>query len=206
MDNLKDEHLNMPNWLLNSDNYIPQKDKDTFVSKSILSVFKIISRIKTQDAVNTAKYNVNVPLKVVFTFVLLIMLSFSRSFIFVIIMNVYLLLILSLMDADNIVKILKLSLGMTFLTFVVMLPALLWGNSFSCIMITSKVFATITAMGILTHSTKWNAITGALKRFYIPDIFILVLDITIKYIFLLGDFTLNMLYALKLLFGGKEPK
>jgi cobalt/nickel transport system permease protein len=32
----------------------------------------------------------------------------------------------------------------------------------------------------------------------VPDIFILVLDIAIKYIVMLGEFALNMLYALKL--------
>jgi cobalt/nickel transport system permease protein len=37
-----------------------------------------------------------------------------------------------------------------------------------------------------------------LKIFFIPDIFIFVLDIAIKYILLLGEYTLNMLYALRL--------
>jgi cobalt/nickel transport system permease protein len=203
LDNYRDEH-NMPEWLVKSDNYIPQTDKDTFVNKSILSVLKIISEIKTQGVVYTAKYSVNVPLRVIFTFILLLMLSLSRSFIYVIIINVYLLLFLSLMDADRIINILRLSLGMTFFTFAVMLPAVLWGNSYSCIMITSKVFATITVMGMLSRSTRWSAITAALKSFYVPDIFILVLDITIKYIFLLGDFTLNMLYALRLRSVGKN--
>ena len=48
--------------------------------------------------------------------------------------------------------------------------------------------------------------TGALKSFFLPDIFILVLDITIKYIVMLGDFTLNMLYSLKLRSVGKNRK
>lgn len=108
------------------------------------------------------------------------------------------------MEAKNIVKILRVSFVMAFFTFVVLLPAAFWGNSFSCVMITSKVFATITAVNILSHSTRWNSITSALKRFFVPDIFILVLDITIKYIVMLGDFTLNMLYALKLRSVGKN--
>jgi cobalt/nickel transport system permease protein len=108
------------------------------------------------------------------------------------------------MEGKQIIKILKLSLGMAAFTFIVMLPAVFWGNSFSCIMITSKVFATITAVGLLSHTTKWGSITSALKRFLIPDIFILVLDITIKYIVMLGDFTLNMLYSLRLRSVGKN--
>lgn len=194
----------MPEWLLKDENYIPQSDKDTFVNKSILSLLMVISKIKTQDSGKPEKYKVSASVKVVFTLMLLILLSISRSFLFVIIINVYLLLFLSGMEADKIVKILRISFIMAFFTFVIMLPAIFWGNSFSCIMITTKAFASITAVGILSHSTRWSHITSALKRFYVPDIFIFVLDITIKYIVMLGDFTLNMLYALKLRSVGKN--
>ena len=204
MDKNKEEPLDMPEWLSKSENYIPQSDKDTFVNKSILSLLGIISRIKAQDVTNNGKYKVNVNLNVVFTFVLIVLLSISRSFIFVIIIDVYLLLILSTRQAENIIKILKVSLGMAFFTFIVMLPAVFWGSGFSCIMITSKTFATITAVSMLSDSTRWGSITSALKRFFVPDIFTLVLDITIKYIVMLGEFSLNMLYALKLRSVGKN--
>lgn len=198
------EPVDMPEWLLKDENYTPQNDKDTFVNKSILSFLSILSRIKTQDSNETGKYGVSAIFKVVFTFMLILLLSLSRSFIFVIIINVYLLVILSFMKEADIVKILKVSLVMTLFTFILLLPAAFWGNSFSTILITSKVFATITAVNILSHLTKWNSITSALKRFFVPDIFILVLDITIKYIVMLGDFALSMLYALKLRSVGKN--
>jgi len=204
LDNSREKIIDMPQWLLQTENYIPQADKDTFVNKSILSLLKVIARIKTQDSGKQAKLLVNVHLKVAFTFMLIILLSLTRSFLFVIIINVYLIVILSFMEAENIIKILKISIGMAFFTFVVMLPAVLWGNSYSCIMITTKIFASITAVGILSHTTKWSLITSTLKRFFIPDIFILVLDIAIKYIVMLGDFTLNMLYSLKLRSVGKN--
>lgn len=196
--------MDMPEWLLKNENYIPQADKDTFVNKSILSVFKVISRIKMQDSASQSKLKINVPLNVFFTFILLLLVSITRSFIFVIIVNVYLLLILSTMDADRLVRILKMTFGVTLFTAVIMLPAFFLGNSYSSVMITSKVFATITAMGLLSYTAKWNAITEALKRFHVPDIFILILDITIKYMYMLGEFSLNMLYALKLRSVGKN--
>lgn len=204
MGNYRNELSDMPEWLSKSENYIPQSDKDTFVNKSILSLLGVISRIKAQDVNKSSRFKVNVNLNVVFTFVLVVLLSISRSFLFVITVNVYLLLILSTKEAESIVKILKVSLGMAFFTFVVMLPAVFWGSSFSCIMITSKTFATITAVSMLSNSARWGSITSALKRFFVPDIFILVLDITIKYIVMLGDFSLNMLYALKLRSVGKN--
>jgi len=197
------KQLDIPEWLTDNDNYIPKADKDTFINKSILSVFKVISRIKMQDFSQSQSF-VHVSLKVFFTFVLLLLLSITRSFVFVIIVNVYLLSVLSLINAESLVKILKMSLGVTLFTAIIMLPAILWGNYYSCVMITSKIFATVTSIGILSHTTRWNDITSALRRFRIPGIFILILDITIKYMYLLGNLTLNMLYALKLRSVGKN--
>lgn len=204
MDNCRVTPSGMPKWLLTDEHYLPQSGKDTFVGKSILALLNILARIRTQDSQQAGKHPVNAVFKIACTFLLVTLLSISRSFILVIILIVYLLAAISLMEAQTIVKILKVSLMMAFFTFVVTLPAAFGGNGFSCVMITAKVFATITAVNILSHSTKWSAITSSLKRFFVPDIFILVLDITIKYIVMLGEFALNMLYALKLRSVGRN--
>lgn len=194
----------MPEWLLEDEKYIPLADKDTFIHKSILSLLRILSRIKTQSESKTEKNYVNAVFKVAFTLLLITLLSISANFTFVVIINVYFIAILSLMRVEEIMKILKVSFVMAIFTFVVLLPAAFWGNVNSSIMITSKVFATVMAVNILSESTKWNLLTSALKRFFVPDIFILVLDITIKYIVMLGDFSLNMLYSLKLRSVGRN--
>lgn len=194
----------MPEWLLKDENYIPQSDKDTFITKSILSLLRILSRIKSQSGYKESKFKINAILKVAFTFMLILLISITKNFIFTIIINVYLLTVLSLKKGEEIIKILKTSILVSIFTFVILLPAAFGGNGFSSIMITSKVFATVTAVNMLSHSTRWNSITGALKRFFVPDIFILVMDITIKYIVMLGEFSLSMLYALKLRSVGRN--
>ncbi len=206
MDHTESEMTDIPEWLLISENYIPLTDKDTFVNKSILSIFRVLSRIKMQDSIQQSRLNINVPLNVLCTAILLILVSLTKSFVFVIIINVYLLSILCVTDTDRLVRILKLSLGVTLFTAIIMLPAFFQGNSYSSIMITTKVFASITAVGLLSHTTKWSLLTKALKRFYVPDIFILILDITIKYIYRLGELSLSMFYALKLRSVGKNSK
>ena len=187
-----------PEWMLKDENYIPESDKDTFINKSILSILGILSRIKVQSGYRKDSFHVSAIWKVAFTFVMIVLLSISRSFTFVIIVNVYLLLALSMMKANEILKILKVSFIVALFTFVILLPSVFLGYYYSVIMITPKVFATVLAVNIMSHTTQWNAITGALRTFLIPDIFILVLDITIKYIMLLGEFSLNLLYSLKL--------
>src|ERR1035437_5488751 len=119
----------MPEWLLKNENYIPQKDKDAFVNKSILSLLRVLSMLRTQSGYKTDKFYVNVAFKVAFTFMLIILLSVSSNFTFVVIINVYLLVILCLMEAEEIIKILKISLAMAVFTFIILLPAVFWGNS-----------------------------------------------------------------------------
>lgn len=194
----------MPEWLTVKNEYTPQSDKDTFINKSILSLLRLISRIRSESEYKKETLKVSAVLKVALTFILILFLSLSSSLTFIVIVNVYLLLILSMMRGEDILKILRASFVIAVFTFVILLPATFWGNYYSIIMITPKVFATVTAVNIVSHSTKWNNITNALKVFFIPDLFILVLDITIKYILLLGEFSLNMLYALKLRSVGKN--
>lgn len=194
----------MPEWLLEDENYIPEADKDTFINKSILSLLGLLTRIRAQSRDKTDKFFVNTALKVAFTFLLVLMLSLSRNFAFTIITTVYLLVILSLMEGGEIVQILKVSLAMAFFTLIVLLPSVFWGNGYSMVTITSKVFATIMAVNILSYSSRWSSVTSAFKVFRVPDIFVFVLDITIKYIVMLGEFSLQMLYALKLRSVGKN--
>jgi cobalt/nickel transport system permease protein len=194
----------MPEWLLKGEIYTPQSDKDTFINKSILSLLSVLSRIRAQNKYRTKKFEVSAILRVAFTFILIVFLSLSKSFTFVLIVNVYLISALSLMPAEEIIRVLKASLIFTAFTFIILMPSALWGNYYSIAIITPKVFATVMSVNILSRSTQWNNITGALKTFFIPDIFIFVLDITIKYIMLLGEFSLNMLYSLKLRSVGKN--
>lgn len=193
----------MPEWLINEENYKNGNDKDSFLQKSILSMLSILSRVRAQEA-GSDKFYVHTVLRLLFTIMLLVVLSASKSFTFVIVINVYILAILSLMRAEDILGIIKVSFIVSMFTLIVLLPAAFWGNSHSMVMITLKAWAAVSSVGILSHSTRWSLITGSLKRFFVPDIFILVLDITIKYIVMLGDFSLSMLYALKLRSVGRN--
>lgn len=198
------ENTFMPEWLLKSENYAPVSDKDTFINKSIMSFLKLLSRIRAQGSASGDKLFVSPVFKLAFTLLFIVLLSISQSFTYLYIMVTYIMLALCVMPGEDIIKILRGSLIATLLTFLILLPSAIGGNTYSITMITIKVFTTITAINILSHSTRWDRIIGALKRFHFPDLFIFVFDITIKYIYMLGEFTLEMLYSLKLRSVGKN--
>ncbi len=194
----------VPDWLLQNEDYAPLPDKDGFINKTILSLLRLLARVRAQSGYTAQRFAVNALLKVACTFLLVLLLSLSSSFTFVFIVVTYLLLTVSMMPTKEMIKVLRVSVLMTLFTFLVLLPAAFYGNGYSLLMIPAKVFATILAVNILSHTTRWGAVIGALKRFFLPDLFIFVLDITIKYIVMLGEFTLEMLYALKLRSVGRN--
>lgn len=196
----------MPEWMLKDEIYSPETDKNGFIEKSILSLLGILSRIKGQETPANPKSEINSNLKVVFTFILALLLSLSSSFSFVVVVNVYILVVLSLLEAETIIKVFKVSIIMAFFTFIMLLPALILGSGNSSIMLTGKIFATVAAVNILSRTTRWNDITGALRFFHVPDLIILVLDIAIKYIMMLGEYALSMLYSLKMRSVGKNRR
>lgn len=197
----------MGDWLLKKDNYIPEDDSDKFIDKSIFSILKVLSLIKRRNKLKAGfMYRINPVAKLIFMVLNIIFLSLSRNFMYVLAVDIYFLILLSSLDADEIKNILVLSMIVPIFTIIMLIPSILMGNVMNSIMIILKILGTIIIVNIFSCTTKWSYITRSLKVFFIPDIFILVFDITIKYIYILGQFALNMFYSLRIKSVGKNNK
>ncbi|MFL0247183.1 energy-coupling factor transporter transmembrane component T family protein [Candidatus Clostridium stratigraminis] len=194
----------MPEWLLEKDNFIPEKDSVNFINKSILAILNILSRLRMQSNAAASKLGVNDLTKLITVMMVIIFISLSKSITYVLIANVFLLVLINFLSIEEIKYVLKVSFVMSVITLLILLPSIFLGYGNNALMITLKVFSSVAFVNILSCSTKWNDLLGALKLFKVPDMFIFVLDITIKYIILLGEFSLNMIYALKLRSVGKS--
>lgn len=194
----------MPEWLLKKDNYIPLKDKNTFINKSILSIFNVLTRFRAQTKQRTNKFEINALIKFISTFILIVFVSLTKSFTFVLIANVFLLLLINFLSINEIKYVLKVSSVVAIFTFIIFLPAIFLGYGNNTLMITLKVLVSVASVNILACTTEWSDLIISLKVFKVPDMFIFVLDITMKYIIILGEFSLNMVYALKLRSVGKN--
>ncbi|NMM64644.1 energy-coupling factor transporter transmembrane protein EcfT [Clostridium sp. P21] len=189
----------MEDWLLKKDDYTPKADKDSFIDKTILGFLSILSLIKRNNKINSSfMYKLNPSVKLIFTIANIIFLSMSKNLMYILIIDVYMLFTLSLLDIEDIKKILALSIVVPIFTSIMLVPSMLMGNVNNSMLIILKVIGTMLGVNVLSYTTKWHDITKALKLFFIPDIFILVFDITLKYIYILGEFSLEMIYALKL--------
>lgn len=195
----------LPKWLVEEE-YKPIKDKDTFIDKSIMSLIKILSKFQRQTSYKKNKFAINDFIKVISAITIIILLSTSRSFLFVFTINAFLLLLISFLQLDEIKSIISAGFKVAIFTFIMLIPSILMGNVNNSILIVMKVVACIVIVNILSYKTEWNNITGTLRLFHVPDIFIFVLDTTIKYIMILGQLSLDMFYAIKLRSVGKSKQ
>lgn len=194
----------MPRWMLADEDYVPATDKDSFVNRSILGLMEVLSLVRSQSSRAADRFSASAPVKVLGTLLLVVLTAMTRSEIFLITVITYLLLQLSVMRAGEISSVLKLSFGAAAFTAILLLPAVFLIEGYSPVRICAKLFATVMAVNLLSRTTRWDHIAGALKYVRIPDLFIFVLDSTIKYILLLGEFSLEQLQALKLRSVGKN--
>jgi cobalt/nickel transport system permease protein len=186
----------VPAWLTKEEEYLPPSDKDTFINKSIYALLRTLSRVRSQG-MRKNLLGVSPSLHLACTLIMVVLIAVSRNYSFTLVAGVFILLLLGLMKGEEIIKILKISFIVVIFSFIVLSPSLFFGNHYSIVVITTKIFATVTIVNILSHSVPWHSLTSSMKRFFVPDLFIFVLDITLKYIFMLGEFSLNMLYSLK---------
>lgn len=186
-------------WLFKEDNYIPKRDNDRFIDKSISSVIGVLSRIRRDDFKkrNGIIYRLNPALKLLFAVLMPILLSLSRGFMFPILILVWVILNLLFIEAKDVKKIISMGLFSMIITAIMLLPSMLMGNVKNSVILVIKVMSGVTLVNIMSFTTPWRKVTRSLKLLFIPDIFIFVLDVAIRYIYLLGEISLDMLYALK---------
>jgi cobalt/nickel transport system permease protein len=195
---------NVPPWLLADEAYSPRSDKDAFIDRSILSFLSLLSKARTRGGKEEGIRPIDASFKIVAAFLLLLIISLSRSAAFLAVAGTAMLAALALQRGERIAAVLKTSLAVAFFTSLILLPAALVGGSGPAVVIVAKVFLSVSAVKLVSVGTEWFSISGVLRRFRVPDLFILVFDIAIRYIALLGDFALSMLYALRLRSVGRN--
>ncbi|MVX66799.1 energy-coupling factor transporter transmembrane protein EcfT [Clostridium chromiireducens] len=188
----------IPEWLSAKDNYVPKQEKSLYIEKSIFSIIRIISIIRQSKNQDKLLYIINPTLKVISTIIMILCISLSRNFRYLLIVDIYVLVNLFLMEKRSRKRILIRSIIFPLITLIALMPSMFYGNIYNSLLLFQKLIITILLMNMLSHHTKWSEISKSLKLLFIPDIFIWIMDITIKYIVLLGEYSINLLYALRL--------
>ncbi|MGA2545441.1 MAG: energy-coupling factor transporter transmembrane component T [Rectinemataceae bacterium] len=194
----------VPSWLLENEAYSPRSDRDAFIDRSILSFLGLLSRARTRGGKEEGRGTIDAFFKLIAVLLLLLLVSLTRSRTFLAVVGTFLLILLAAQRGERVATVLKTSLAVVLFTALILLPSALGGGTMPALVIVAKVFISVASVKLVSVSTEWASISGALRRLRIPDLFILVFDIALKYIALLGDFALSMLYALRLRSVGRN--
>jgi cobalt/nickel transport system permease protein len=194
----------MPEWLAKTEEYTVNAGRDTFIDKSILALFGVIARLRLGGAERVSK--TDAAFRVFFTLALIVATALAREFSSVFVALTFVTLQLAALPPCALRGTVKFAVLATLFAFIIVLPAAFAGNRYSVTVLPAKVFVSAAAVNILSRAYGWDAITGALARFRVPDIFVFLLDITVKYIFTLGEFTLQSLQSLKLRCVGRTDR
>ncbi len=194
---------NIPQWLLENENYTVKKDNDKFVDKSVKQILSTLARFK-KSRHNTKTKRINTSLRLFGILLLIILTACAKNFYFVYVLSAVCAVLIAVSDADTIKSILKVLLPVELLSAFILLPTVFSDNPHSLIGVTTRIFVSVTLVMHLNCKTPWSEITSALKFYRIPDIIIFTIDLTIQYISILSDVCFSMLTALKVRTIGKN--
>lgn len=176
------------------------------MDKSILSVLGALAGIRNNPERRGDRigHRVSPALRLAGSFVLILLVSLSRSAWFLAMAGTLELVLVSLLSPRGIARVLRTSFVAALFAFVIFLPSAFWGNWPGVLVLAARVLMSVAAAAIVSTTMDWTSISKGLSSLRVPDLFILVLDLAIKYIALLGGLVLDMLHALRLRSVGRN--
>lgn len=204
MNDYRTEKTEIPEWMCQQEEYTPSKDKEAFLTKSTKSVLSVLGKLRFHEGKN-GRFSATPSLKLFYTLIYIILTASARNYLFVLIMCAAVTVRLAFFPAAAIRQVLSETAGAVMISVFLLLPAVFMGNPQTLANITARVYVSVTLVGILSAGTSWNKLTASMRTFRIPSLFIFTLDITLKYISVLGEICVDILTSVGLRSVGKNP-
>lgn len=193
----------IPAWLQKKDKYKPLAVNERFLHKTILTIMTKLTVLR--EGVLPRGTTLPIAQQIIFMLMLFILISLSRTMGFLLVVLAFLLVYLSTLSAKYILNILKPAMLATVFSLLIMLPAAVYGYA-NIWLLPMKIFLTTSMVAAMTFSIPFYVLTGALVNLHVPALFIITLDMTVRYIVLLGNTAEELLVSLKLRSVGKDNK
>ena len=192
----------IPEWMQTTEQYDPPKDADGFTTKSLLSVMGVLA--KARNSVIQPFIQANAPVVLLTVLLLVLLTACSHNMFFSYCMLALVLIALITLPGKQVKQAVSGALAAVGISAMLLLPAVFLGSPKSLLTVTIKVFISVGLINYMSATVPWNKLTQGLRTFHVPNLFIFTLDITLKYIVMLGDVCVNMLQALKMRSVGKN--
>lgn len=132
------------------------------------------------------------------TVLVILLCAFSGNAVFTFSVVVVLLLLLSFFSPGEIGRVLKTALLAALAAGIFLLPSVLLGSPRSFGTVVLKVFESVLVLSMLREWLSWKELTAALGRWHLPELVIWTLDMTVRFLVLLGRYSNAVLEAVSL--------
>ena len=192
----------LPSWMEEEPCPVPGKGQDGFITRSLLAFVRLFERIDLNKRADSEKAHAGVKLLTAFSMIL--MMALSPAFGFTLCIAAVFLLFLSMQRLEVLQEVMRSAAGAAMLSFLILVPAYFLSGSMTFITISVKVFLSVAMLTYVSVTSPWNRLTASLNRIHIPSIVVFILDLTLRYIAILGRKAEEMLTALCLRSIGKS--
>ncbi len=201
----------VPAWLAASDRYEPAlgrgpRGRGRFVEESLLSILSALSALRERPSAVRRRERLRPELKLASAFLIILLVSLSRSLLFIEAATACELVLLCLLPGELVARILRKVLAAGLFALAIFLPAFVAGSGPGVPILLAKVLLAMLAAALFSATTPWPSVTEAFAALRVPDLFVMTLDMAVKYIHLLGGLLGDMLQALKLRSVGRDER
>ena len=150
----------LPSWLVQPEAYEPAADRDGFVQK--LSLTGVLSRLRMDDGQSTS-LSPSAPVKLACGLAVILMTSLSSNFAFTLVVLAGVLPRTAALPPKALRRVVGVSFTAAGVSALVMVPAMLLGQSQSALLIGTKILvcvgtAMVVALSTPVHETKANLV------------------------------------------------
>ena len=197
----------IPEWMKKTEDYVPPADGGAFYYRTLKSLGGIMSRLRLESG-REGRFSLPAGVRLLLMIALIILVSVTQNDLVIMAVGAVALVRLALMPAEDISAVVKAVLVAVIMAVVIFAPAVIMDpvRLWNSIRVVAKILISVTLVGIFNRTTQWNHLTAVLRKVHIPGTVIFIIDITFRYIVLLGNLMQELLTAVSLRSVGRNDK
>ena len=154
--------MDLPDWAKREESYRPDKDRDAFISRSLLRMMEMLKVLRAQ-ADRRHRGQADMALALLILLLLAVVTARTPAFLWTVLGGE--LVLMTALTGAQLRQIVMGALTAALFCLLLILPALIFWGTGPAILLPFKTFLCVTALNLLQQYFSWHEITAALADF-----------------------------------------
>lgn len=166
-----------------------------------LKILQLLKRLAKQDTRadgGQESHSAGPALSLIFCICVIFLCALSENAIFTVTVLAGLLIRIALLPGEIISEVVKPVVLPAVFCMLIMLPAVFMGSPRTMLTVTMKVVESVMVLSLLGNRIGWKSITRAFGEMHMPQMFVMILDTTMRFLTILGDYSGKIVEAVTL--------